>query len=46
LAGLMIRLRAPLSVVIVQVAFDTWLLMSRNRIPPDLRVSAGRSYNP
>src|SRR5271155_3760100 len=29
-AGLMIRLRAPLSVVSVQVASDTWLLMSRN----------------
>src|SRR5215468_6286146 len=29
-AGLMIRLRAPLSVVIVQVASATWLLMSRN----------------
>src|SRR5215471_19116521 len=29
-AGLMIRLRAPLSVVIAQVASDTWLLMSRS----------------
>jgi hypothetical protein len=29
-AGLMIRLRAPLSVVIAQIASDTWLLMSRN----------------
>ena len=29
-AGLIIRLRAPLSVVIVQIASDTWLFMSRN----------------
>jgi len=28
LAGLMIRLRAPLSVVTVQIASATWLLMS------------------
>ena len=29
-AGLMIRLRAPLSGVVVQIASPTWLLMSRN----------------
>jgi hypothetical protein len=29
-AGLMIRLRAPLSVVTVQIASATWLLMSRS----------------
>jgi hypothetical protein len=27
---LIIKLRAPLSVVVVQIASDTWLLMSRN----------------